>query len=171
MAEGKLLTQRRLKELFHYDVSSGIFTTIKRRGRIHAGFVSGCHSVGRNGYVRVIISVDNREYRAHRLAWLYVYGEWPSDEIDHINGVSTDNRIENLRLATRPQNSHNSRKPKTNKSGFKGVSWHAIGKKWQAHIKSNGKNHYLGLFSTAKQAHLAYIEAANRLNGEFARVA
>jgi hypothetical protein len=97
------------------------------------------------------------------------HNQWPEGEIDHVNGNPSDNRLENLRIANRFENMKNIKKPVTNKSGLKGVSWHEKGNKWQAHIRCDGKNHYLGLFQTAELAHEAYKKASNRLHGIFAR--
>ncbi len=90
-------------------------------------------------------------------------------EVDHISGDGLDCRRENLRLATRAQNARNARRSRANTSGFKGVSWHAGGQKWQAMIWAGGKNKHLGHFTTPESAHQAYVEAADRLFGEFAR--
>lgn len=158
------LTQARLKELFCYDEQTGHFMSLKRRGRVPAGYVSRA----RDGKGRVSISIDNYEYRVHRLAWFYTFGRWPK-EIDHINGDPSDNRLCNLREATRLQQMANLKKPITNKSGKKGVSWHKKGRKWQVHIKVNGVNLYLGLFEDLEAAHAAYRNAAIENNGEYAR--
>jgi hypothetical protein len=159
------LTQERLKLFLAYDPSTGIFTWLQGGHKYKPGTVAGY--INDSGYS--LIWVSGRDYRAHRLAWFHVYGRWPLGEIDHINGNPSDNRITNLREATRANNTANSRKPITNKSGYKGVSWHAQGRCWQAHIKNNGVNHYLGHFQCPKQAHAAYCEAALRLKGAFAR--
>lgn len=89
---------------------------------------------------------------AHRLAWLYMYGELPSTDIDHINNKKDDNRIANLRLVTRKQNMQNVLKHKHNTSGFKGVSWHRHSNKWRAYIFSDYKQIYLGVFETKEAA-------------------
>ncbi len=107
--------------------------------------------------------------RAHRVAWALHYGEWPDDEIDHVNADRSDNRIENLRSVTRKENSRNRRKSKANTSGMKGVSWRKKECKWEASIKHNGKNHHLGLFDSVGAAHAAYCEAARSLHKQFAR--
>ncbi len=122
------------------------------------------------GYGRIKIDLDGKQYMAHRLAWFYVYGKWPQSDIDHINGDPSDNRICNLREATDSQNLANSKKPITNKSGKKGVSWHGGAGKWQAHIRVRGENRYLGLFGTVAEAHSAYAAAAIESNGDFARL-
>jgi len=119
------------------------------------------------GYIK--ISVNKIVMPAHRMAWAMHYGAWPLLNIDHINGIRSDNRIENLREATHQQNCMNRGNNKFNKSGFKGVSWHAEGKKWQSHISIGGKSIYLGLFESAEKAHEAYKEAANKAYGIFIR--
>ncbi len=90
-------------------------------------------------------------------------------EVDHISGDGLDCRRKNMRLATCIQNARNARRGRANTSGFKGVSWHATGQKWQAMIWAGGKNKHLGHFTTPEAAHAAYVDAANRLFGEFAR--
>jgi hypothetical protein len=97
------------------------------------------------------------------------YGEWPSGEIDHINGVRTDNRVENLRVATRSENMQNTKKPVTNKSGKKGVSWDKTTGKWRAEIRANGKKYNLGRFKTIEEAFKAHESAADKLHRCFAR--
>jgi HNH endonuclease/AP2 domain len=112
-----------------------------------------------------------RLYRVHRLAWLHFYGEWPDGWIDHKNCVRSDNRIENLRIATPSQNTMNSRLRSDNRCGIKGIRWHQRLQKWDARIRVNGKSTFLGLFDTAEAAHQAYVDAANQMFGEFARAA
>ena len=159
------LTADRLRELLHYDQETGLFTwhpttSKKTRGK------RGGHP---NDIGYLLLGVDSNSYRVHRLAWLYVHGHWPIGDLDHINGNPADNRITNLREATAAQNLANSRKPITNRSGYKGVSWHSGAKKWQAHIRHNGRRIYLGLFTDPAVAHAAYCQAAQKLKGNFAR--
>ena len=120
------------------------------------------------GYVVININ-DGNIFLAHRLAWLYVYGQMPSKHLDHINGIRHDNRIANLRECSSTENSWNSGLKKANKSGFKGVSWHRGAGKWQAHINIGGKGAYLGIFETAELASAAYIFKAKETHGEFYR--
>ena len=155
----------RLKELLSYDPCTGELSWRVQRGKCRAGTVITC----RNGAGYIVARVDNVLLRAHRIAWAVTNGEWPIHEIDHINGDPSDNRIENLRQANRIQNMHNIKMPVTNKSGLKGVSWHSAANKWQAHIRSDGKNYYLGLFDSKDAAHLAYVEASKKLHGVFGR--
>ena len=160
-----MLTQKRLKELLSYDPDTGEFRwRMTLNNRAPSGSVSGY--VNHHGYVRIMI--DKKTYQAHRLAWLYVYGEFVP-ELDHKNGVRSDNSISNLRPATRSQNLGNSRKPSTNRSGKKGVSWNESRQKWRADIQHNGRHIWLGRFDTSEAAHAAYCKAARELFGEFAQ--
>ena len=148
-----MITQNRLKELLLYRPETGVFTWVRpQSNRVKLG--AAAHSVGSGGYLR--LGVDGERYLAHRLAWLYVYGQMPDSEIDHINQNKTDNRIVNLRLATRRENAQNVKTRATNKSGAKGVSWDVDRKKWRAQINIDGKRKYLGLFSTVQDAAEAY---------------
>lgn len=108
------------------------------------------------GYVRTDgrrhIQVKDKQYLAHRLIWLYAYGKFPDGQVDHINGQPLDNRIENLRDVTNQENSKNQKKRCTNTSGYMGVSWHKAADKWQAHIKVDGVQTYLGLFNILEDA-------------------
>lgn len=157
------LTAKRLRELLHYDPETGIFRWSKNRRNVVAGTVAG--SPTSDGYRQ--ICVDMNRYRAHRLAWLYVYDEWPGGCIDHINQIKTDNRISNIRVASVSQNSFNTTIRSLNTSGFKGVSFHKIRNKWQARSTINGKAKSLGLFDTAIQASEAYENYAKKHHGEF----
>lgn len=113
------------------------------------------------GYFRA--KIDGRNYLAHRVGWLLIHGEWPSHEIDHINGNRADNRIANLRPATKIENMHNVRMRKINTSGFTGVFWSKAAGKWTAEVRSEGRKHYLGLFDDIRSAVKARKEAADRL--------
>jgi len=110
----------------------------------------------------------NKKLFAHRVIWAMHTGKWPTNNIDHINGDPSDNRIENLREATQSQNLANSRMSVTNTSGYKGVYWHRPTQKWIAAIKRNSEKHYLGQFTCPKEAHAAYCKAAKELHGEYA---
>lgn len=110
------LTQAQLKELLHYDPDTGIFTWKQPRSGVVVGAVAGRKDTA--GYWA--IQIYRRIFRAHRLAWLYVYGSWPSRDIDHINRARDDNRLCNLREATRSENSYN-RLKKSDRQGVPGV--------------------------------------------------
>ena len=154
------LTAERLRELLDYDPATGVFTRkVRTTNRIKVGDVAGY--LRNDGYIR--IKIDGRMHLAHRLAWLYVKGESPPDQIDHRNGIKTDNRIANLRLATHIENMHNRRKPHAdNKTGFLGVS-PSYGM-FQARIGVNGKIKHIGTFPTPEEAHAAYVQAKRQLH-------
>lgn len=150
-----MLTQERLKELLHYNPDTGIFTWIdlktkRRKLNPVAGFSD-------KGYIRIDIGKD--KYRAHRLAWLYVYGEWPKKDIDHINHIRSDNRIENLRDVTAQQNHNNRSATKRSKSGVNGVSFEG---KWRARIYVDKKQVNLGVFYDLFEAICVRKSAENR---------
>jgi hypothetical protein len=153
------LTRKRLKELLNYDPKTGIFTNIEPRRLERYGAISGV--VNANGYIH--ISVDYRRYLAHRLAWFYVKGEWPNGDIDHINHKRDDNRISNLRVVTRTENMRNKTKSKNNSSGITGIYFDKTICKWRAVIRSEGKNHHLGIFKDKKDAASAYKAKAMEL--------
>jgi hypothetical protein len=134
-------------------------------GKRNAGEVAGWPDD--EGYWH--IRVDGHLYLRHRLAWLYVNGEWPPSDLDHRNGKPGDDLIDNLRPASSSQNTANSKLSKANKSGLKGVCWSSEKARWRASVVKARKQHHLGYFDTPEAAHAAYVEAARRLHGEFAR--
>jgi hypothetical protein len=160
-----MLTHEQLKELLHYDPETGVFTTRVARGNLSVDRKAGCKS---RGYIQLRIA--DRIYRAHRLAWFYVHGSWPDSEIDHINLVTSDNRIANLREATRKQNTTNTPARRNNRCGKKGVTFAKHAGKWRARIVHNGRPEHLGYFTDIEAAHAAYAAAARVHFGEFARV-
>ena len=122
---------------------------------------AGCeHRVGRNSYE--VIRIDDTLYRAHRIAWLLHYGEWPKDQVDHINGNGLDNRIENLRDVTNQENHKNRSLNSNNSSGVTGVWFHKQVQKWAAEIKIDGKKRCLGLFADINAAARARKEAERK---------
>lgn len=138
----------KIKEKLFYDKDSGIFTWIK------TGKIAG--SVQSRGYV--IIGLHGSQYLSHRLAWAMVYGKFPVQQIDHINQVKTDNRIENLRDVSQSENLLNQSVPTSNNtSGFRGVHFCKITKKYVAQRGVNYKNYRLGYFDTPEEAHNAYV--------------
>lgn len=158
----------RVRALLDYDPATGVFQwRVKPRRGVQIGDRAG--TVDPLGYRGV--RVDGRRYLEHRLAWAWVFGSQPPDELDHINGNPSDNRIANLRPATRSQNNQNTRRRCDNKSGFKGVSWITARGKWRAEIKADGRVLHLGYFQTREEAHAAYMTAAEKFFGEFARAA
>ena len=131
------ITQERLKELLYYDPDTGVFIwQVRRGGVVKAGSIAG-HAwlSGRSRTQYNMISINNKNYRAHRLAWLYVHGCWPLVGIDHIDGNGLNNRIENLREADQGENSRNRRLSRSNTSGIVGVAWAKDSNKWRANIR------------------------------------
>jgi hypothetical protein len=158
-------TITRVNELLDFDRATGVFTwKVTDHPNPYAARRAG--SLRSTGYRA--IRIDYVIYQEHRLVWLMTRGEWPDRDIDHINGVPTDNRPENLRPATASENGANSRMHKNNTHGFKGVSRHKR-QGWFARICINRTIHFLGYHDTPEAAHAAYVEAASRLRGEFAR--
>jgi HNH endonuclease/AP2 domain len=141
-------------------------TWIVTRGRIRAGSIAGSVNCV-TGYWR--IKHNHKNLQAHRVVWYLHHQEWPSHEIDHINGNKNDNRIENLRIATRSQNLRNQSTPKKNKSGHKNVSFDPAKNKWLVRLSVNGKNKSIGRFAEISDAINAAIAARNKYHGSFAR--
>lgn len=149
----------RLRKLLSYDPTTGEFTRIKSSGGRFAGSKAGCKNTA--GYI--VIRVDDRLYLAHRLAWLYVTGDWPQHDIDHINGERTDNRFSNLRECNMSLNLQNRRRANTNnKLGLLGVI--ALRNGYTASINVLGKQVWLGMHKTPEAAHAAYIKAKRKLH-------
>jgi hypothetical protein len=161
-----MIDQATLKSQLDYDPLTGIFTWRVSRPGVKAGSRAGCKKG--DGYV--VITVARKQYLAHRLAWLFVFGFLPDEGmIDHEDGDPSNNAIRNLRPATGFQNQMNRRVSKASTTGVKGVSYSASRKKYQAIISANGKRKMLGYFSTVDLAARAYEAAADQLHGEFAR--
>ena len=153
------LTQKRLHELLYYDPEAGYFMWMKRRGR--AGGKTEAGSKHSGGYMSIM--VDGVNYLAHRLAWMYMTGDWPEFEIDHEDRIKTHNRWRNLRPATHKQNMENSTVRKSSKSGVKGVHFIAQSGRWQAYLTHNYKRYHGGRHPTLKLA----IAARTQLERQF----
>lgn len=153
-----------VRRLLNYDCETGnLFWKTSHNRCAMAGWIAG--TVRPSGYVE--IGIKGRYYKAHRIAWLYVHGHWPTGDIDHKNGVKHDNRLSNLREATDSQNQANAKLSKRNSIGLKGVS--LFRGRWRARIKFNGKTINIGCFADRHEAHSAYTKKARELFGEFAR--
>lgn len=157
----QLPSQEHLQARFAYSPVTGQLFHLQGRFK---GQPAGCRAI--NGY----LYVGGDSLLAHRVIWKLVTGEDPNHlQVDHLDGDRTNNAWHNLRLATNTDNGFNRGRQSNNKSGFKGVSLHVQGR-WVARIRSRGVDKHIGLFDTPEEAHAAYVEAAERLHGEFARV-
>ncbi len=141
--ENKQLTQSELKELLHYNKDTGVFTWIKSVGTKKSGAIAGHINIFRSkGYYR--IQLNKKNYYSHRLAWLYIHGKFPDDEIDHLDGDGTNNKWINIRAVDHVENHRNRRLQANNSSGLPGVSWDKALCKWLVRIKIKNNSVYLG---------------------------
>lgn len=168
------LTQDYVQSLISYNPLTGVFVwkarpldsfATTRAGKIwntrFAGKVAGT-THGGNGYLQ--IKINGESYLAHRLAWLYVHGSMPVDQIDHISHDRLDNRLVNIRACTRTDNQKNKSMDKRNTSGFTGVGWYKRTSKWRATVRVNGKQKSLGLFLEIRDAINAREQANVKYN-------
>jgi hypothetical protein len=157
-----LPTLEEVRALLDYDPETGIFRWRKKPSpRTRAGSVAGC--LNSDGYAR--ISIDDRLYPAHRLAWLLTKGTWPQQQIDHADGQRSNNALANLREVSAGANQQNlakRRRPASSK--YLGVSWNKAAGRWIAQICLNGKQHYLGSFASEQDAYAAYLAAKSQLH-------
>ncbi len=144
----KSIIQERLKKLYNYEPKTGIFTKKKTRK-----VASSMH----NGYIR--ITIDYKDYYAHRLAFLYMNGIFPESIVDHKNHIKSDNRWSNLRIVSHQENCKNFPMNKNNSSGENGVYWHARDNRWIAFIYIDGKKKHIGCFKNREDAASARTEA------------
>jgi len=151
------------RRVLDYNPETGVLTwKVDRNSYIKAGSRAGAKNS--EGYIH--LRVGGKSCKAHRIAWLLAHGSLPDCDIDHINGDRADNRLCNLRAATRAENGQNQKRAhSSNKtSGLLGVHWHAQSKKWRSVIAVNKEKKYLGLFDTAEEAHAAYLKAKAELH-------
>lgn len=179
MAEREALTAEYVRQILDYNPDTGVFTWRMRprehfaSNRAHAAwnarFVNKmAGGICGKGYR--LISIDNYQHLAHRLAWLYVTGEWPKEEVDHIDCKPENNSWDNLREASRLQNVANMRISQRNTSGIKGVSWEKRFNRWHARTRVNGKTVHLGYYKSKDDAALAYRLAISEIHGAYARI-
>ena len=150
------ITPELLRQLICFDESSGKYFWCERPEHM---FPKKCYCTvwnkGNAGF-ETMVYIDNRGYRkiyilgipilAHRAVWAYHYGEWPKGQIDHINGVRSDNRLQNLRDVTQRENGRNQRLHSNNTTGISGICWDKKNRNWTVRIKHNGKRIWLGSF-------------------------
>lgn len=155
-----MITQDELKSILSYDPETGLLVWIKPAStRVRSGQIAGC--LRPDGYV--FTQINKRRYMNHRLAWFYVHGVWPSDEIDHIDGNRSNNKLSNLRVATSKQNKENTPIRSNNTSGHKGVHWDKSRQKWMAFVVHNQKFLNLGRFDDVNDAVTAAKQARDAL--------
>lgn len=155
------LTAEYLKEMLYYDPETGVWTWLTQKSaNIKPGQVAG--SIRSDGYRQ--IAINRTMHYAHRLSWLYMTGEWPKNQVDHINRDRDDNRWDNLRAATPSDNSVNSKLSPNNTSGYRGVSWDQGANKWGARVN----NVHLGFFDDIKEAVAVRDLVAVAVQGSFA---
>ncbi|MCY4470300.1 MAG: HNH endonuclease [Thiotrichales bacterium] len=157
--------------MLHYDPETGVFTWLVAPGSRNdlIGRTAGCICKTKNGRSYRHIRIHGKLYLAHRLAWLYVTGEWPEGLLDHEDNEGTENPWTNLRLASYSQNIGNSKRRRTNKVGLKGVVPSKTPGNYCAYVHINGATLYLGTFNCPHEAHRAYCAAARSVFGRFAR--
>lgn len=159
------ITQEELMKRLHYNPNTGEFRwRYSVAKRIKPGDLAGRYNT--QNYLD--IAINQVRYKAHRLAWLYMTGDWPKNEIDHINCDPSDNRWCNLRLCDRYGNTRNVGLRKDNTSGFKGVSWNKKTQQWQSHVTKNGQM-YSSMHTYYWQAIRATIRKREQLHGEYHR--
>jgi len=155
------ITIEQLRETLKYDPSTGKFTWCRRTEDYPAPLASirafntilagkQVYEENHRGYGRMTLL--GRRYKSHRVAWALHTGDWPIDQVDHINGDRADNRIENLREATQRENSRNMKTPATNTSGVIGVCWDKKRRRWTAQVKVDGRTVHLGSFTNFDNA-------------------
>jgi hypothetical protein len=151
------LTQERIQEIFNYDAITGIVTTklVRHGSRTYIGAPVG--TLTNYGYL--CVRVDGKRYQLHRLIWLHVYGYIPKEDLDHIDGDRTNNRLVNLREANRQDNLKNTAVHKDSSTGILGVNWDKRKSKWRATIYVNKKQEHLGYFEEIQEAALARQQA------------
>ena len=151
------LTAEYLRSILDYNPETGVFTWKAGRRWVKKGTIAG--SPNTSGYMRIV--VDGREYKAHRLAWFFYYGEWPKGHLDHKDRDPANNAISNLRECTPRENQHNSTKC-WGSSKYQGVSWQKSRNKWKAQIRVNNKLLHLGVFDDELEAANVYREAKEK---------
>lgn len=159
-----MVTVERVRESLRYSPIVGVFEWKKAGRKVRVGGLAGA-VVKSSGYVRIVL--DGKPYPAHRLAWLYMTGEWPAHEVDHIDGDRSNNAWNNLRMATANTNGWNKRVMKTNRSGIKGLTQHPETGRWQARFEADGKV-WSAMFATKEEAEAEMRKKREEVHGEFA---
>lgn len=148
------LTQEQVRAIFDYDDENGWL--IRKKDEFGRVVNRPCGHKPSRSHGYGVVGIDGRRYLTHRIIWLLVHGTWPDEELDHIDQNKMNNRIENLRPATRAENCQNQGLRRNNSLGYSGVSWNKATKKFKAYIMVDNKEIYLGLFDIVEEAFLAY---------------
>lgn len=157
-----MITQECLKSILYYNENTGEFTWLcNNKSKKVKECIAGC--IHHSGYK--VIKINKKLYPAHRLVWLYVYGNLPQNQIDHINGIRNDNRIENLRDFTIRENGQN--RVEHRKGKLVGVTYNKEHKKWRSQIQISGQRYHLGYYSTEIEAHNAYLAKLDTLTIDY----
>jgi hypothetical protein len=166
----KEITADYLRKILGYDLETGIFRWKWRKDVPKGWNTRWANKVAGtliSGYICILI--NGQPYKAHRLAWLYVHDVWPTNETDHINSDKADNRITNLREATRQENNRNRGLRKDSSTNITDVYWHKPTQKYRAQIQAGGKRISLGYFDTLEEAAKVRAEAEIHFFGKFKR--
>lgn len=158
-------TVEELRRVFAYDPETGAISRLSARRRVDLGATGHLDA---KGYVRIWF--NGQKLYGHRIAWALHHGEWPTEEIDHANGDTGDNRLSNLRSAKRRHNSWNRGANPNSPSGYKGVHWDSRSQCYRAKIVFNGKTWKRGTYATPEEAARRYDRLAKQVHGPFARL-
>jgi hypothetical protein len=167
MKRHRNVSYARVRELFDYQPKTGKLIWLVAHGRwkrIPAGTAAGTLTTANH----LVVRIDGDNYLCHRVIWLWVTGKWPANEIDHRDLNGSNNKWSNLRTATHAQNNQNKKVQKNSRTKFKGVQ-KIISGRWRAYISIGRKFRHIGMFDTPQEARRAYLKAAKRLYGDFAR--
>jgi hypothetical protein len=158
-----MITYDALHELFRYE-DGNLYWKVKPNRNIRLDSEAG--TVNSNEYV--VVTINGKKHMAHRIIW-EMHGRESAPMIDHVNGNTADNRIENLRAADNSKNQMNSKLRTDNSSGIKGVSWCSTYKRWVGQVWENGHCHKIGRFKSKEECAAAVAAAREIIHGEFAR--
>lgn len=160
LTKAHMLTYSQAQALFAYDPATGVVTARIHRGRQSPKVGEPVGSLNRDGYLTVMVA--RRNYMLHVVAWLLVHGCYPANDLDHRDGHRANNRLSNLRPATRSENNQNMARRSDNTSGEPGV-WQVRGR-WRVRVTSHGTNHHVGYFDTLAEAKAARLAAKAKLH-------
>jgi len=160
-----MITQQELKELFSYNPETGIFIRLTRPcNSVKIGDEVGYKKQYTDNLFYLVVEIKGKQYFLHRLACLYMTGSFPDGDTDHIDGDGLNNKWDNLRVVDAIENGKNRKRYKNNESGYQGVSFYNLTKKWRAAISIDGKKKHLGYFDTFEEAKERRVKAEIEFN-------